>query len=32
VEVQTFHSNRNSMTQGWGGTLEQFEAYLATAK
>jgi uncharacterized protein YndB with AHSA1/START domain len=32
VEVQTFHSNRNSMTQGWSGTLEQFEAYLATAK
>ena len=32
VEVRTFDSNRNSMTQGWSGTLEQFEAYLATAK
>ncbi len=32
AEVQTFHSNRNSMTQGWSGTFEQLEAYLATAK
>jgi uncharacterized protein YndB with AHSA1/START domain len=32
AEVQAFDSNRNSMTQGWSGTLEQFEAYLATAK
>jgi hypothetical protein len=30
--VQTFHSNRNSMTQGWSGTFEQLETYLATAK
>jgi uncharacterized protein YndB with AHSA1/START domain len=32
TEVQTFHSNRNSMTQGWSGTFEQLEAYLATAQ
>jgi uncharacterized protein YndB with AHSA1/START domain len=32
VEAQTFHSNRNSMTQGWSGTFEQLETYLATAK
>jgi uncharacterized protein YndB with AHSA1/START domain len=32
AEVQTFHSNRNSMTQGWSGTFEQLETYLATAK
>jgi uncharacterized protein YndB with AHSA1/START domain len=28
-EVQTFDSNRNSMTQGWNGTMEQLETYLA---
>jgi uncharacterized protein YndB with AHSA1/START domain len=32
AEVQTFDSNRNSMTQGWSGTFEQLEAYLATAR
>ena len=31
AEVQTFDSNRNSMTQGWSGTFEQFDAYLAKA-
>ena len=31
AEVETFDSNRNSMTQGWSGTFEQLEAYLATA-
>jgi uncharacterized protein YndB with AHSA1/START domain len=32
AEIRTFDSNRNSMTQGWSGTFEQLEAYLATAK
>ena len=31
AEVQTFHSNRNSMTQGWSGTFEQLDGYLAKA-
>lgn len=31
VEVKTFDSNRISMTQGWSGTFEQLEAYLAKA-
>jgi uncharacterized protein YndB with AHSA1/START domain len=31
-ERKTFDSNRQSMLQGWGGTLEQLEAYLANAK
>ena len=31
AEVKTFDSNRNSMTQGWSGTFEQLEAYLAKA-
>ena len=31
-ERKTFDSNRQSMLQGWGGTMEQLEAYLATAK
>ena len=31
-EEKTFDDGRNSMTQGWNGTLEQLEAYLATAK
>ena len=28
-EVQTFDSNRDSMTQGWSGTMEQLDIYLA---
>jgi uncharacterized protein YndB with AHSA1/START domain len=28
-EVQTFDSNRDSMTQGWTGTMEQLDTYLA---
>lgn len=32
TEVQSFDSNRNSMTQGWSGTFEQLEAYLAIAR
>ena len=31
-EQQTFDAGHASMTQGWGGTLEQLEAYLAKAK
>jgi uncharacterized protein YndB with AHSA1/START domain len=31
-EEKTFESGRNSMTQGWNGTLEQLEAYLGKAK
>src|SRR6476619_3517642 len=31
AEVATFDSNRNSMTQGWSGTFEQLDAYLAKA-
>jgi uncharacterized protein YndB with AHSA1/START domain len=31
-ERKTFDSSRQSMLQGWGGTLEQLEAYLANAK
>ena len=31
TEVKTFDSNRNSMTQGWSGTFEQLDAYLAKA-
>jgi len=27
-EERTFDEGRNSMTQGWTGTLEQLEAYL----
>ncbi|SFV35643.1 SRPBCC family protein [Hyphomicrobium facile] len=30
VESETFDKGRPSMTQGWGGTLEQLEAYLAS--
>jgi uncharacterized glyoxalase superfamily protein PhnB/uncharacterized protein YndB with AHSA1/START domain len=30
-ERQTFEAGRDSMRQGWGGTLEQLEAYLAKA-
>jgi len=30
-EQQTFEAGRTSMTQGWGGTLDQLEAYLSTA-
>jgi uncharacterized protein YndB with AHSA1/START domain len=31
-ERKTFDSSRQSMLQGWGGTMEQLEAYLANAK
>lgn len=31
-ERKTFDSNRESMLQGWGGTMEQLEAYLAKTK
>jgi uncharacterized protein YndB with AHSA1/START domain len=30
-ERKTFDAGRDSMRQGWGGTLEQLEAYLARA-
>jgi uncharacterized protein YndB with AHSA1/START domain len=30
-EQQTFDTMHQSMTQGWGGTIDQLEAYLATA-
>ncbi|HZP70183.1 MAG TPA: SRPBCC domain-containing protein [Pseudolabrys sp.] len=29
AEAKTFDSSRNSMMQGWSGTMEQLEAYLA---
>ncbi|HLX79057.1 MAG TPA: SRPBCC domain-containing protein [Burkholderiales bacterium] len=28
-EIATFEAGRAGMTQGWGGTMEQFTAYLA---
>ena len=31
-EHKTFDAGHDSMTQGWGGTMEQLEAYLKTAK
>jgi uncharacterized protein YndB with AHSA1/START domain len=31
-EQKTFDSSHESMRQGWGGTLEQLQAYLAKAK
>jgi uncharacterized protein YndB with AHSA1/START domain len=31
-EQKTFDTMHASMTQGWSGTMEQLEAYLATAK
>jgi uncharacterized protein YndB with AHSA1/START domain len=31
-EQKAFDSSRQSMLQGWGGTLEQLEAYLTNAK
>ncbi len=31
-EQKTFDAGHDSMTQGWGGTLQQLEAYLAAAK
>jgi uncharacterized protein YndB with AHSA1/START domain len=31
-EQKTFDAGHASMTQGWGGTMEQLEAYLKTAK
>lgn len=31
-ERKTFDDNHDSMRMGWGGTLEQLAAYLATAK
>jgi uncharacterized protein YndB with AHSA1/START domain len=30
-EQKTFDSSRNAMMQGWTGTMEQLEAYLARA-
>jgi len=32
VAVSFFDANRQSMLQGWGGTMDQFETYLARAK
>jgi uncharacterized protein YndB with AHSA1/START domain len=32
LERKTFDEGRASMTQGWGGTMEQFAAYLGQAK
>lgn len=32
VERKTFDSAHDSMTQGWGGTMAQLEAYLAAAQ
>jgi uncharacterized protein YndB with AHSA1/START domain len=31
-ERKTFDSSRQSMLQGWGGTMDQFENYLASAQ
>ena len=31
-EIKTFNAGRGSMTQGWGGTRQQLEAYLADAQ
>ena len=31
-ERKTFDTNRDSMRQGWGGTMDQLEAYLSKAK
>ena len=31
-EQKTFDAGHDSMTKGWGGTLDQFAAYLANAK
>jgi uncharacterized protein YndB with AHSA1/START domain len=31
-ERNTFDAGRDGMTQGWGGTMDQLEAYLAKAK
>ena len=31
-ERKTFDSNHQSMVQGWGGTMDQFEAYLVRTK
>jgi len=31
-EQKTFDAGRGSMTQGWGGTLDQLETYLAKSK
>ena len=31
-EQKTFDAMHDSMTQGWGGTMDQLAAYLATAK
>ena len=30
VELKTFDDNRESMKMGWGGTMEQLEAFLRT--
>jgi uncharacterized protein YndB with AHSA1/START domain len=31
-ERKSFDTNRDSMRQGWGGTMDQLEAYLSKAK
>jgi uncharacterized protein YndB with AHSA1/START domain len=31
-ERKTFDTNRDSMRQGWGGTMDQLEGYLSRAK
>ena len=31
-EQKTFDTMHDSMTQGWGGTMDQLAAYLASAK
>jgi uncharacterized protein YndB with AHSA1/START domain len=31
-ERKTFDSSHDSMRQGWGGTMDQLEAYLAKAR
>lgn len=31
AEIRTFDENRAGMNQGWGGTMEQLEAYLTKA-
>jgi len=31
-EQNTFDTMHDSMTQGWGGTMDQLAAYLASAK
>jgi hypothetical protein len=30
VEIETFNAGNQSMHQGWGGTLDQLDTYLAS--